>query len=215
MTITVGVNSFITEAEFYSHLSTRLNADEFTYLAAVYEAGATWPEVAHVFNDMRGLSLVEIEAALVDSQITPEQIAQIYNLLSSSKTTVQTKNAQALILATELINQFEFIGKPTDTAQLLQWPRIGAIDRNRQAIPETTIPAGIKKATAELALILLRYDITDPQQHHHLFLLTSERVGEAQSSYGKAAVKKLPDVVMDTLKPYLLEKSAFSAELLP
>jgi len=216
MTITAGVNSFVTESELYNHLSTRLNGDSFTYQAAVFEAGITDQATAQTFNDMRGATLAEIEAALTAAGIVynAATLAQAYNSLTASKTAIQAKNAQALILATQLIDQFNFIGLPTDTAQALQWPRAGAIDRNGQPIPANSIPTGIKTATAELAYFLLQHDTTDPAQYHHIFLLTSYRVGESQSSYGKRANKKLPDNVMDLLKPFLLEKSGFSSELI-
>lgn len=218
MTITAGINSFVTESELYSHLSTRLNGDSFSYLAAVFEAGVTDQATAQIFNDMRGATFAEVEAALSAAGIIYDYdapaLAKAHDTLTAGKTAIQIKNAQALILATQLIDQFDFIGLPTDTAQALQWPRVGAVDRNRQPIPDNSIPAGIKTATAELAYFLLQHDTTDPAQYHHIFLLTSYRVGESQSSYGKRANKKLPDNVMDLLKPFLLEKSGFSSELI-
>lgn len=209
--IILGTNSFIDESEFYSHLATRLNADEFSYLAAAYEAGAQDAEVAQIFSDMRGATLAALETALADFLI---DVTPIYNALNGGNTTVQTKNRQALILATELIDQFDFIGNPTAPTQPLKWPRVGAIDRNRQPIPADTIPASIKKATAELALILLQHDLTNPRQQQHLYLLTSEMVGQTQASFAKNPNRRLTTYVMDLLKPLLLDKSAFSSALL-
>jgi|GEM_PF-4623339 len=216
MTITLGVNSFTPETELYSYLGTRLNGDEFAYLAAVYEAGNTSLEIVQIFNDMRGKTFSEIEAHIIAASLDYDAAAieEIYNTLTAGKTSIQIKNAKALILATHLIDQFEFIGRPTDTTQTLQWPRIGAIDRNGEVIPDDTIPTGIKTAANELAFFLLRNDITDPQQHNHVFLLTSYRVGESQSTFSKREDKKLPDNVMDLLKPFLLSKSGFSSALM-
>ncbi len=221
MTITPGVNSFTTETELYSYLATRLNGDEFTYSAAVLESGINEPVMVQLFVDMRMSTLANIKAALLALGYSAdgipydeEALDQSYNLLNSGETSIQIKNAQALILATQVIDQFEFIGKPTDTTQALQWPRIGAIDRNGEAIPDGTIPTGIKTAANELAFFLLRNDITDPQQHNHVFLLTSYRVGESQSTFSKREDKKLPDNVMDLLKPFLLSKSGFSSALM-
>jgi len=216
MTITLGVNSFTPETELYSYLDTRLNGDEFAYLAAVYEAGNTSLEIVQIFNDMRGKTFSEIEAHIIAASLDYDAAAieEIYNTLTAGKTSIQIKNAKALILATHLIDQFEFIGRPTDTTQTLQWPRIGAIDRNGEVIPDDTIPTGIKTAANELAFFLLRNDITDPQQHNHVFLLTSYRVGESQSTFSKREDKKLPDNVMDLLKPFLLSKSGFSSALM-
>lgn len=216
MTITTGVNSFTTESEFYSHLATRLNGDDFTYLSAVLATGINDPAIAKVFDDMRGASLADIKTALTTANIAyiDSVLDDAFALLTSGGTKIQAKNAQALILATQLIDPFDFIGQPTETTQPLQWPRVGAVERNGQSIPADSIPNGIKTATAELAFFLLKHDITDPRQHHHLFLLTSERIGEVQNSYSKRINKKLPDNVMDLLKPFLLEKSAFSSTLI-
>ncbi len=73
--IILGTNSFIDESEFYSHLATRLNADEFSYLAAAYEAGAQDAEVAQIFSDMRGATLAALETALADFlfDVTPNR----------------------------------------------------------------------------------------------------------------------------------------------
>ncbi len=227
----VGQNSFASELDFFTYLDTRLNADEFCYLNAALEAVdkhisgvdiASNVTLAKVFNDNRGGSVLAVITAYENIAANSPNLAlfdhalieQAYNTLAASETAIQIKNAKALILATQLIDQFDFIGSPADTAQPLQWPRVGAIDRNGQAIAADTIPAGIKRATAELAYFLLKYDLTDPRLQQHLFLLTSERVGESQSSFGKRINKKLPDNIMDLLKPYLLERSAFSSGLM-
>lgn len=216
MMMTTSSNSFTTESELYSHLATRLNADGFTYLAAVYEAGINNTDISLIFNDMRGATFAEIEAALIAVEIPYDgpTLEEAYNVLTACKTSIQIKNAQALILATRLINQFDFIGLPTDTAQALQWPRTGVIDRNGQSIPNTSTPAAIKTATAELAFFLLESDITNPAQYREVFSLSSVRIGDTQNSYNKTANKKLPDNVTDILKPYLLEKSGFSSTLI-
>lgn len=214
--ITAGTNSFASEADLYSYLSTRLNGDEFTYQAAVIEAGIIDPAIVQIVVSMQGATFATIEEVLVNSTITYDAatVEEACNLLTAGKTSIQIKNTQALMLATQLIDQFDFIGQPTDTAQALQWPRTGAVCRNGQPIPNNSIPAGIKTATVELAYFLLKYDVTDPRLYHHIFLLTSERIGETQSSYGKRVNKKLPENVMDLLKPFLLEKSAFSSPLI-
>lgn len=216
MTIAAGENSFITEAELFSHLKTRLNGDEFNYLAAVYAAGVIGVDIAAIMDDMKGETLVTIEIALTAAGIdyNATELERSFNILAAGKTSVQIKNQQALVLATQLIDQFDFIGLPTNTTQPLQWPRRGVIGRNGQSIPQDNIPAGIKTATAELAYFLLKNDTTDPRQYHHIYLLTSYSIGDTQSSFSKRANKKLPDNVMDLLKPYLLEKSGFSSALI-
>lgn len=216
ISITVGGNSFISESELYTHLTRRLNGGEFTYLMAVEEAGANNPSIAQVFDEMRGATLAEIETALINSGITYsiEAVTQAYNLLATQQTSIQIKNAQALILATQLIDEFDFIGKPTLLTQPLRWPRVDAIDRNGVAIADDTIPAGVKTATAELTYFLLQHDMTDPTQYQAIYLLTYRGVGQSQSAFGKRASQKLPANVMDSLKPFLIEKSGFSSTLI-
>lgn len=217
MAITEGVNSFISEADFYSHLDTRLNAADYTYLQAIIEAGIWRNDIAEIFNGLRGSQFASITAALVAAGIDDYVLTDLqaaYDKLTAGKTSVQTRNLQALIAATQIIDQFDFIGRAASATQPLQWPRLGAIDRNGQSIPADTIPTGIKKATAELALILLRYDITDPQQQRHLFQLTMERIGETQSNYAASMHRKLPDFIMDLLRPFISDKSSYSAALI-
>lgn len=225
MIIESGINSFASELDLYNYLATRLNGDEFSYLAAIREAineqgGIYNAAIEKAFDETRGQYISDVNNALSNSGNTVafdmafgDVVEEIYNQLESGNTAIQIKNQKALVLATQLIDSFDFVGHPTTSAQPLQWPRVGAIDKNGQPIPPDTIPTGIITATSELAFFLLKHDITDPKQHHHLFLLTSERVGESQVSFAKRVNKKLPDNIMDSLKPFLLEKSSFSSTM--
>ncbi len=121
---------------------------------------------------------------------------------------------RAVLLATKIIDQFNFIGTVADVNQPLQWPRINAVNRNGQPIASNVIPGGIKDATCELAYFLLTHDITDPLQARYVFDLTSERIGESQTSF-KAHGGKLPEFVLTLLKPYLVEQSRHSCRLIP
>ncbi|MEC4747721.1 DnaT-like ssDNA-binding protein [Methylomicrobium sp. Wu6] len=223
MTIELGTNSFVGELELYNHLENRLNADAYTFLAATVEAGATLPGGAEVINAMRGLildqttgnPLQEITDALTAGGFGFDNLEEIYTTLTAGKTQIQIQNARAAILATRLIDQFDFLGRPTDTNQPLQWPRIGAVNRNGQPIDSKAIPAGVKAATCDLVYFLLDHDITDPQQYRDLFKLSSARVGESDVSYRPTKEGPLPDFVMSLLKPYLAEPSQYSARLIP
>lgn len=121
---------------------------------------------------------------------------------------------KAVLLASKIIDQLDFIGTVTDVNQPLQWPRINAVNRNGQPIASNVIPGGIKDATCELAYFLLTHDITDPLRARYIFDLTSERIGESQTSF-KAHGGKLPEFVLTLLKPYLVEQSRYSCRLIP
>ena len=66
--------------------------------------------------------------------------------------------ARALIMATNRIDQEAFGGSRSSSAQALAFPRYGCYDRDGISIDSASIPAGIKKATYELALVLLQKD---------------------------------------------------------
>ena len=217
-------NSFSTELEFFYFLDMRLNADDFMYRHAVIEAGAVNPFIIKFLNAGKGGTLEEIKNALdgyidmlgltgsENGYYSVEELTDAYNILAASDTQTQKKAQQALILATSLINPFEFIGTPSSPAQALQWPRSSAIDRNGSPIANNEIPSDIKAATNELAFFLLKQDITDPEKANHLYLLTSEKVGESAKSFDtKLPTKKLPDTVLNYMRPFLVEKSDYSS----
>jgi len=208
-------NSYLTEQELFSHIDTRLNAEEFAYINAVLEVIGDDINVARLFDKHRSDPFSVIETALADAGYTdPTLFTEAFNALQAGETQTQKHNQQAAILATRLIDELTFSGSVTSATQSLQWPRTGCIDRNGTPIAQTEVPQAIKTATAELALFLLRNDITDESKKHHLFALTSERVGETQATYSKRQTKRLPDVVMDTLKPFLAEQSTNSTPLM-
>lgn len=63
---------------------------------------------------------------------------------------------QALASATKAIDQREWDGCKTTTAQALEWPRLGLVDKNGNEVDETTIPAFLRDATIEEALAQLQ-----------------------------------------------------------
>ncbi len=221
--VIVGENSFSSELEFFYYLDTRLNAEDFRYREAILETGATDdPLLVKFLNMGKGGTLAEIKSEL-DAFISPpnppfqtyslEELTTAYNKLSAKETSIQAKAAQALILATTLIDSFDFISKPVNPTQPLQFPRQSITDRNGLLIANDLIPHGIKTATNELAYVLLQDDITDYSVYQGKYLMTSERVGESSKSCKTMPVKKLPDNVLNLIRPYLLNKSDFSSPL--
>jgi len=73
------------------------------------------------------------------------------------------EKGRALILATERIDQEEFVGSPVSplsgtssgTTQALKWPRYSAQDDEGWTYESDVIPERVKKATLELALEVL------------------------------------------------------------
>jgi hypothetical protein len=65
-----------------------------------------------------------------------------------------------------------------------------------------------------MTFFLLRHDITDPIRYRELYKLNSKTVGNSKDTFKNMAAGKLPDFVMDLLKPYLKDKYKFSAELI-
>lgn len=53
-----------------------------------------------------------------------------------------------------------FVGAASTSTQALKWPRTGMLDKNGFAIPSDVVPQDLKNATAELALRLIRSDLT-------------------------------------------------------
>lgn len=71
-----------------------------------------------------------------------------------------TKEA-ALIQATRLIdNIYDWYGELADETQSLGWPRSGAYDCEGREIDATIIPDAIANATCELAINLIKNDVT-------------------------------------------------------
>ena len=66
-----------------------------------------------------------------------------------------------LIWSTRLLDQrTSWRGLPTTTTQALQWPRIGATDRNGESVSQVVVPQPVRDATAELARYLMTVDRT-------------------------------------------------------
>lgn len=121
----------------------------------------------------------------------------------------------ALRMATAMINRERFAGRISSLNQALAWPRAGVTDPEGRPVPSNAIPAAIAQATAELALFLLRYDITDDRTRRAVFNTRSERIGESASTFEASGGDTLPAIVRDMIAPYQAVASANSARLIP
>jgi len=150
----------------------------------------------------------------INSFVSEQELLDYFSARLNAETYTDTANQKAILLATTLIDQLEFTGAPTDINQPLQWPRSGVVNRNGQTISSDSITGKVKDATCELVYFLLRHDITDPIQYRQIYKLNSETIGQSKNTYKNSIAEKLPDFVMDLLKPYLIDKSKFSSQLI-
>ena len=76
--------------------------------------------------------------------------------------TAATTNAQnqALISATFRLEQEEYLGVITDRDQALKWPRSGLTDEDGRQYDDDDIPTPIERACCEVALALLKDELT-------------------------------------------------------
>lgn len=70
--------------------------------------------------------------------------------------------ARALIWATRMLDDLDWLGSAAATTQALRWPRTGVYDRENDLISSSVIPDDIKEALYEQALQLIGSDLTAP-----------------------------------------------------
>lgn len=143
---------------------------------------------------------------------------------------VATDREKALMMASGMLSRERFEGYRTDAEQLLAWPRNAVVrleqdirDRVDAAIvspsvyyPDGAIPTPIQHATAELALALLREDLT-ADSVRRARLASSRQVGDLKVAFRTDAVDMphLPAVVADLIRPFLKAGERRSARLVP
>ncbi|MET4698861.1 hypothetical protein ABIE65_001883 [Constrictibacter sp. MBR-5] len=121
---------------------------------------------------------------------------------------------RALKTATATLCRESYSGRITSQVQPLAWPRTGATDAEGRRIDANAIPRAIVHATAELALSLLRDDLTDDANRRHVFAVVRQRVGESETEYASAPVHDLPGTVRALIRP-LLRVGGSSAAIVP
>lgn len=116
---------------------------------------------------------------------------------------VVSKKTAALIWSTELLDQGIFWDgnlKDSATPQSLAWPRQGLQDRDYRVIDDLTIPLQVKKATAELARLLL---ISDRTEERGTLGFKSVSVGPIKLEVDKLdEVSLIPDSVYNYIKDF-------------
>lgn len=107
-----------------------------------------------------------------------------------------TKEA-ALQWATNLLDQgFNWEGSPTTVEQALRWPRGGTFDSDHYYFEQNTLPDLIKRATAELALELVKRDrVSDPD------LLG---LGFVEAKVGSLNIKIDPGMVLSLIPRHIV-----------
>jgi hypothetical protein len=183
MTITLGVDTFATVEEADAFMANRLYADD-------------WP--IHIVEP---LSVEEIAHGWKAVDTTKEDGAKL------------KRKEQALRLATQILTNHRYLGLITSITQPLAWPRSCVRDREGRQVPENTIPQVIKQATAELALILLREDLTNDSTHQNLYRLTESSVGQSSAKFTPHAGVELPQHVKSLISQFL--ESQYSMRIEP
>lgn len=150
----------------------------------------------------------------IDSFITLEQAETYFDgrlYAAEWSGTTDGDKEKALKMATRTLNRMAWRGSLTDDSQVMAWPRQGVIDPEGREIAVTTVPQDVKDAEAELALALLREDLTADDSNRGIKRV---KAGTVELEYnGQAPAKSLPDAVQGLLLPYLRPVVAGSAAL--
>ncbi len=104
------------------------------------------------------LNAVPMSASANSYATEAEGTAYIEGRLNGEAWTSATSavKQQALVGATARLDQDEYDGTKTTTAQALKWPRLGLVDADGTAVGSTTIPAFLRQACIEEALASLQ-----------------------------------------------------------
>lgn len=123
----------------------------------------------------------------------------------------------ALRTATGMVDRERYAGSITDPSQPLAWPRRGLSDAEGRPVPADAIPAPIGHATVELALALLKSDLTDDQIRRSVYRGRMVMIGQSMESYGADLPPRagLPAVVREMIAPFLKDGGALAATLRP
>jgi hypothetical protein len=128
------------------------------------------------------------------------------------------EKGQALLMATRLIDEhIDWTGAPSDTVQVLNWPRTGMWDRNGNAMDSDSIPTQLRDATAEFARQVIAADrMADDAVSTKG--ITNLQAGPVSLTFsGREGAKVVPDAVyymlVDSWFWMVRKRGQFSAEL--
>lgn len=105
----------------------------------------------------------------------------------------------ALIQATQIIEQKEFLGYKSTSAQVLKFPRIGLI-YDGYDVDGSTVPKRVKDAVCELAIWCLSEDYTEPDD---LSNYKAIKIAVIEIETRGNGVKGLPPLVSKLLSPFM------------
>lgn len=138
---------------------------------------------------------------------------------------------KALMMASSMLSRERYEGYPTDAEQPLAWPRnavlrlehdiraridAGIVSPSAVYYSDGTIPTPIQHATAELALALLKEDLTADSVRRSR-RAASRQVGDLKVTFRADAgdMPHLPAIVADLIRPFLKPGERRSARLVP
>ena len=129
---------------------------------------------------------------------------------TTDQLTLTATREAALIWATRILEeQVLWFGVPRTLTQALAWPMSGQVDLLQRVVPQTIVPDVIKRATAYLALALLRDQSEEPDriQSSHI---RRRRLGATEVDYWQRTaadqqpmvMRGLPAEIRQMLRPY-------------
>ena len=122
-----------------------------------------------------------------------------------------TKQDQALITATKMLDRQEWVGTKTEDSQDLDWPRTGVSDPEGNAVASDAVPQCILDATCELALALIQ-DLTVQTSSDTSENIKSLKAGSAEIQYFKGARgPRFPTIIHELIWFYLATTSSYTA----
>jgi hypothetical protein len=117
--------------------------------------------------------------------------------LNNAVWVTSTKKAEALIQATQIIDNRKFRGLRAATSQNLAFPRFGVYFEG-VLLDSNTVPKAVITATCELAIWVLQSDMTAPDD---LAGFGSVQLGPIKIET-KSTTKSLPPIVSGLLRPF-------------
>ena len=111
---------------------------------------------------------------------------------------------QALIQASQIINNKQFVGIRTVPTQSLSFPRAG-VYLDSVLLDSSVVPKNVIDATCELAIWLLQSDYTEPDALSQFGKVQLGPIAvETKTSSSTSVAKKTPPMVNDLLRPFTI-----------
>ena len=181
--LTLGLDSFIVLSDADQYFQQRLHSSDWPQAQAIPDP-AGYPNADHYTETV--------------TRIAAENETRALRLESALRT------------ATAILDRQQWRGFVTAYSQPLAWPRQGLADGEGRIIPADAVPLPVQHAAAELALALLRNDLTRDDRQG----IAARQVGDLRIQYRPTMNDPLPRLVRDLLRPFLLT-DAHGAPLIP